>query len=297
MEATTEMIVKKKKRVKQSKAQTTVFALYFVLFCVNAFMCIYPLFWCVCNSLKSVEEYYESAIALPKNWAPQYYLKIFQSFKIGYDNFWNLAFNSVWQAFGSQFLNIMASVFVAYPLARYNFPGKGFFYGLIVFVMIIPIIGSGAAAYKMFRSMNFINNPLGFATTWFMGFDMSALILYGYFKGISKEYSEAAYIDGATRIRTLFSIVLPQAIPCILALFVNNVMKQWNNYTTPMLYLTKYPNLALGIYLFESESLFIEGGVPMFFGAVVLSSLVPLALFTVGQKTMINSMSVGGLKG
>ena len=126
---------------------------------------------------------------------------------------------------------------------------------------------------------------------------MTALIFYGYFKGISKEYSEAAFIDGASRIRTLFSVILPQALPCILALYINNVMGQWNNYSTSQIYLPQYPNLALGIFNFDSASSFLENSTAMFFGAVLLSSLVPLALFTSGQRLMMNNMSVGGLKG
>ena len=179
----------------------------------------------------------------------------------------------------------------------YNFIGKNFFYGIIVFRVTIPIFGGGGASYRLLRALNMINNPLNYSLTWFVGFDMHALILYGYFKNISKEYSEAAFMDGATRLRTFFDVVFPQAWPCVLALYISSVMGSWNGYSTPMLYLPKYPNLAYGIYLFQNEVLFIEGGTPMYFGAIILSSIVPLVLFTLGQKTMLANMSVGGLKG
>jgi oligogalacturonide transport system permease protein len=195
-------------------------------------------------------------------------------------------------AFGGQAINLLASICVAYPLARYKFPFRKFFYAIIIFRITIPVIGSGPASYKFMRALNFLDNPAPFMLTYFTGFDMMALILYGYFKGISKDYSEAAYIDGASTIRTFFTIILPQAMPCVLALYINQVMGAWNNFSTTQIYLHSYPNLAYGIYNRLNKKMD-----PQFFAAVFMSSLVPLTLFGAFQKTMLTNMSVGGLKG
>jgi multiple sugar transport system permease protein len=287
-----------KLKIKKDKGQITVYTVYFCIFLIFSFICLYPLFFCFINSMKSVAEFYEEGglYKMPDNWGLTYYVKIFQTFKIGAYDFWDMAFNSIWQAFGSQGLNILASMMIAYPLARYNFPGKGFIYGIIIFRITIPVIGAGAAAYKLMRDLSLVKNPL-YIITYFAGFDMQALIMYGYFKGISKEYSEAAFMDGANCLQVLFKVVFPQAFPCVLALYISAVMGAWNNYTTPQIYWTNYPNLALGIYEFELSSLSVEGGKPMFFGAVMMSALVPLTLFSAGQKLMLTNMSVGGLKG
>lgn len=285
------------KKIQISKSQKITFYIYFAIFLIFCVYCLYPLFWCICNSLKTPEEYFNNPTALPESFNLLYYGRIFQSFKVGRYTFWEMAFNSIWQAGGWQLINVVASVMVAYPLARNNFPLKGFFYGVIIFRITIPVIGAGPATYKFFRTFNMLNNPLLYSLNYFNGFDMAALILYGYFKGISKEYSEAAYLDGATRLQTLVSVVLPQAFPCILALYINNVMSSWNIYSVSQLYMTKYPNLAYGLFLFENTATFIEGSKPMFFGAVIISASVPLLLFIAGQKTMLQNMSVGGLKG
>ena len=288
---------RRKNKVEKDKGQTIVFIIYFILFIIFSLLFIYPMFWCFQNSFKSVEEYYENPSALPIVWNFSYYIEIFRSFEIDSSGFWEMTWNSVYLTFGGQFLNILASACVAYPLARYNFPFKKFLYGIIIFRITIPIIGASAASYKLIRALGMVNNPLTFIITFFNGFDLNALILYGYFKGISKEYSEAAFIDGANRIRTLVSVVLPQAMPCILALYVSSVMGYWNVYTTSQIYLPKYPNLALGIFEFENTMRYIENGSAKFFGAIILSSLVPIVLFGISQKTMLKNMSVGGLKG
>ena len=289
--------IKKARKKPENIDKKIIFSVYFFFAVLYAVYCIWPLFWAFYNSLKSVGEYYESTVAFPKVWDFGYYLAIFNRFEIGSHGFWEMTFNSIWMAFGRQILETLASMLVAYPLARYKFIGKNFFYGIIVFRITIPIIGGGGAAYRLLRALNMINNPLNYSLTWFVGFDMHALIMYGYFKNISKEYSEAAFIDGATKFRTLFEVVFPQAWPCVLALYGSSVMNTWNDYSTAMLYLPKYPNLSYGIYLFQNEVLFIEGGTPMFYGAIILSSIVPLVLFAGGQKTMLSNMSVGGLKG
>lgn len=285
-------------KIKQDGSQKVVFVIYFVLFIIFSAFCIYPILWCVFNSLKTMEEYMNNLNGIPQRWDFSIYADIFKSFKVGSIGFWTMAFNSIWLAFGSQLFNVLASMCVAYPLARYNFHGKKFFYGIIIFRITIPIIGAGAAGYKLMRSLNMINNPPLWMITNFSGFDMAALIMYGYFKNISREYSEAAFIDGATVMQTFVNVIVPQAIPCILALYVSNVMGSWNNYATPMITLPKYPNLALGIYEIDRGAAFLgKNGQAKKFGAIVLSAIVPVLLFTLSQKMMLQNMSVGGLKG
>ncbi len=284
-------------KVSKDKSQTITFAIYFVLFLITSFLFLYPFFWIFQNSFKSVEEFFELPNALPKKWDFAYYAEIFKSFKVGSATFLKMTWNSIWLAFGGQALNILASICVAYPLARYKFPLHKFLFGIIIFRITIPIIGASAAAYKFLRLLGMVNNPKLYILTYFTGFDINALIMYGYFKAIDKGYSEAAYIDGANCFQILFRVIIPQAIPCILALYINCVMGQWNVYSTPQIYLPSYPNLALGIYVFESDMMFIENGSAKFFGAIILSSLVPLILFAISQKTMLANMSVGGLKG
>jgi len=286
----------KRRKVKMDTSQKVTFIVYTVIFVVFAALCLYPLFWVLINSLKGYEELKTSSIALPNSFDLSIYGEIlsfsdstFTAVRVG---FWGMAFNSIWMAFGGQAINLFASICVAYPLARYKFPFKKIFYAIIIFRITIPVVGSGPASYKFMRTLQFLDKPGPFMLTYFTGFDMMALILYGYFKGISKDYSEAAYIDGASRLRTFVTIILPQAMPCILALYINQVMGAWNNFSTTQIYLHSYPNLAYGIYNRLNKKMDSQ-----FFAAVFMSSLVPLTLFGAFQKTMMTNMSVGGLKG
>lgn len=292
------IFAKNPNKIANSKSQRVVFTIYFILFIVFSAFNLYPVFWCFINSFKSTIEFANNPHGLPQVWNFKFYGEIVKSFKVGPVGFGEMIWNSFWLAFGGQALNILASLCVAYPLARYNFHGKKFFYGIIIFRITIPIIGAGPAGYKLLRSLGMVNTPPLYLLTFFTGFDMQALIMYGYFKNISKEYSEAAFIDGATVLETFTYVIIPQAIPCILALYVSSVMGQWNNYASPLIYLPKYPNLALGIYEIDRSASFLgANGAAKKYGAIVLSSLVPIILFSVSQKMMLQNMTVGGLKG
>lgn len=289
---------RKHSRINDDRSKNIVFAIYFVLFIIAAFICLYPLYWTFINSLKTQSEFYDNPHGLPKIWHFELYKDVFNTLSFRGTNFWGLVFNSIWLTFGGQLFNLIASLCVAYPLARYKFPGKKFFYGIIIFRITIPIIGAGSAAYKLFRTLGMVNNPLLFLTTFFTGFDMQALIMYGYFKGISREYSDAACIDGASVFKSFVCVILPQALPCAMALYINAVMGRWNDYITPLIYLPKYPNLAYAIYEIKGAASYLgKNSKALYFGSILLSAIVPVVLFSVSQKLMINNMSVGGLKG
>ncbi len=295
----------KENKIAMDKSQKVVFIIYFVLFIITSLLFLYPLFWTFCNSLKPWAEYTSNANGLPSSWNLGYYAEIFTSFKVSAGStgrmagFLEMTWNSIWQTCGGQFLNILASVFVAYPLARYKFPLHKFFFGIIIFRITIPVIGSGPVAYKFMRDIGMINNPPFFMLTYFTGFDLNALILYGYFKAIDRGYSEAANIDGASCFQVLFKIIIPQAMPAMFALYVRSVMGYWNVYSTAQISLSHYPNLALGIYNFEKIMPTDKDGLGAikYFGAIIISSLVPIILFAFTQKTMLKNISVGGLKG
>ncbi len=287
----------KANKVAMDKSQIIVFAVFFVLLVVTSMLFLYPVFWIFQNSLKTTAEFFENRNGFPKTWNVASYVEIFKAFKVGDDvGFLEMVWNSIWLTFGGQFLNILASVCVAYPLARYKFPLHKFFFAIIIFRITIPVIGASAAAYKFLRFLNMIDNPPLFIVTFFSGFDINALILYGYFKSVDRGYSEAAYIDGASCLTVLFRIMVPLSLPCIFSLYVNSVMGYWNVYSTSQINLPSYPNLALGIFEFEKVAM-REDKMNFYYGAIIISSLVPTLLFALSQNTMLKNMSVGGLKG
>lgn len=268
---------------------------FFVIFLLFACMYLVPLFWVVVNSLRDSGDYFDNVFALPSTLNFQNYLNVFSEFYVGDYYFLDMLFNSLWILVVKVVVNVASSSMLAYAIARFRFPGKDLLYSIVLFVNVIPIVGNGPAAFKLLNSLQMVNNPFTIWLYWAGGFDFAFVVLYGYFKGISPTYSEAAMIDGANNLKILFKIILPLAFPCMIAIMINQAISVWNDYSTPMIYLREYPNLAYGLYLFEKSSFLIDRTV--YFAAIVLSCIPVIVLYACSQNILLTNLTAGGLKG
>lgn len=286
--------LKWKKNTLQSKIIIIVFTFVFAFY---AFINVFPFLWSLMNSLKTAEEFFDDNLALPT--VPMFinYVKVFTDFNIRGYMYLDMLFNSLWILVLNVSVNVMSSALLAYIIARFRFPGKEFLYGVVIFANTIPIIGAGPADYKLKLALNMINNPATIWLGWAVGFDFAFIVFYGVFKGISQTYSEAAKIDGANNLTVLLRIILPQALPSIFAIAITQAIAVWNNYAISMISLRDYPTLAYGLYIFESESNYVENSKPIYYSAAIISSIPIIVLYASNQKLILENVTAGGLKG
>ncbi len=270
--------------------------LFSLVFIAHAIICLLPVVLTILNSMKTVEEFEAGLLALPKQITFQNFVDVFSKFSIGgLYTFWDMLFNSLWMLVVKVFVNVASSALLAYGIAKFEFPGKNFLYALVIFANTIPIIGAGPAAFKLNRDLNMIDNPFLIWMAWAGGFDFAFIVFYGTFKGISNEYSEAAKIDGANNLYVMLGIVLPQAFPSLVAIMVTQAMGVWNDYSTSMITMRKFPTLAYGLYLYEFEANY--DGRTLYYAAAVISALPVVLLYACNQKLILENMTAGGLKG
>ena len=283
---------------KSSTSEIVTAIIFLILFIIIAIVCIYPLFWAFNNSLKTFDEYSENNFILTKSWDFYNYFKVFNgTFQYNGVTYLGMLYNSLWILVVRVFVNIASSLMLAYAIARFEFPGRNFLYAVVIFANTIPIIGSGPATFKLLNSLNMVENPTTIWLSWAGGFDFAFIVLYGYFKGISPSYSESAYVDGAGELRVFFSIILPQVVPCVVAIMITQAIGVWNDYSTVMIYLRTRPNLAYGLYMFNTESIYISNSKPIYFAAAVISAVPVIVLYACTQKLILTNMTAGGLKG
>ena len=208
-----------------------------------------------------------------------------------------MLFNSWWILIVYVTVNVCSSSLLAYALSRFRFPGSKFLYSVVIFANTIPIIGSGPAAYKLAMSLNLINNPSAIWLMWASGFDFAFIVFYGYFKGISTSYSESAKMDGANNFTIFLKVIIPQIIPCLVAIAITQAISIWNNYSISMVYMRDYPNLAYGMYLFKDNSFLVADSMPIYFAAAVISCIPVIILYASTQELILTNMTTGGLKG
>lgn len=280
-----------------------IYICFFVMFTFFAFLYLYPLVWAILNSFKTMKEYATDSLSFPTTWIWRHYLDVFTEFQAvplsGGEPFryFDMLLNSLWILVVNVFVNVASSALLAYALARFRFPGSKFLYAVVIFANTIPIIGAGPAQYKLARALNMINNPALIWLMWAGGFDFAFIVLYGYFKGVSRSYSESAKMDGANNWTIFIKVILPQVTPCIVAIAITQATGVWNNYSISMLYMRDYPNLAYGMYLFKDSSFLVKDSMPIYFAAAVVSCIPIIVLYTCSQNLILNNMTTGGLKG
>ncbi len=268
---------------------------FFIIFLAFACMYLLPFFWVIVNSLRDSGDYFDNVFTLTAQFNFKNYANVLSEFYVGDYYFDDMLFNSLWILVVKVFVNVASSTMLAYAIARFRFPGKDFLYSVVLFVNVIPIVGNGPAAFKLLNGLNMVNNPMTIWLYWAGGFDFAFVVLYGYFKGISSTYSEAAMIDGASNLTILFKIILPLAFPCMVAIMINQAISVWNDYSTPMIYLREYPNLAYGLYLFNQSGFLVDRTV--YFAAIVISCLPVIILYSCTQNILLANLTAGGLKG
>lgn len=280
----------------RTTGQKVLFSIAFVIFVLYALSLIFPIIWLFFSSLKNQIEFATgNPLALPEQFLFSNYSKAFMLLEVNDNNFLEMLFNSIWFTIGSAFLTVAVSSLSAYVIAKYKFKGRNFFYGIAIFMMVIPIVGSLPATYKLVGDLGLMNSPL-FLLTCTGGFGFNFIVLYGTFKSISWEYAEAAFVDGATHFQVFRKVMLPQAKPTLVSLFIMGAIGSWNDYMTPLLYLEDYPTLASGLYQYEANMLRLAN-YPVYFAGVLISIIPIVVLFIIFQNTIMENVGVGGLKG
>lgn len=291
---------------KRSKSGKILFGCIFVIFLVYAFSLILPLGFLLINSLKDPLEYIDDLNAgklfdFPAKPIFKNYLTTLSELRMpntmGEDVYLPVMFfNSIWISVCSIFCGLAASAMVAYSLAKYRFKLRGFIYGICIFNMTIPIIGSSGSMFKFCNDIGIYNTPLFVLLTSFGGFGFQFLLLYGFFTNISWSYAEAVFIDGGGHATAFFKIMLPQVLPPMLTLAIMSFIGSWNDYMTPLLYMPDYPTLASGIYSIQG-SMTRTGNYPQYYAGLVVSVLPVIAIFIAFSDTVMQNFTVGGLKG
>jgi len=194
------------------------------------------------------------------------------------------------------FLNIMVSSMVAYVVAKYKFPGSTFLYTLAVFVLIIPVVGTLPAQYRLMQNLGLYNTMIGLFILYSGGFGFNFLLLYGFFKNISWNYAEAAFVDGASDFQVFFKVMIPLAKPSMIALSTIHAIGLWNDYITPSIYLRDIPTLAVGLRTLTA-TMQARGAYAEMFATMIISVIPILIVFILFQKTIVENTIIGGLKG
>lgn len=271
------------------------FAIVFIIFFIHSLGLIFPILYLFMNSFKDANEYFDSPLAWPTTFQFSNYARAFSSFQVGDDNFFTMLFNSIWYVGLTALAEVLAPMAVGYCLARYDFRGKNIMYAIILFSLTIPIVGTGAAGIRLLANLGLYDNPLNKVVNLASGFTAPFLIFYGFFKSVSKEYAEAAEIDGAGPFTTFFKIMVPQALPIIITFLITGFIAAWNDYESVLLYFPSWNTISSGLFAYKENN--ARADFPLYYAGLMIAMVPTITVFSIFSKKIMTSISVGGIKG
>ena len=257
-----------------------------------AFLFVAPFFWMLSTSLKPAQEIFEY------NWIPS--TLVWSNYRDALTSapFGTYFKNSLIVTVGSTLGAVFSSSLVAYSFARLRWPGRDFWFLLVLGTMMLPGIVTLIPQYILFAELGWVNTfrPL-VVPSWLASDAFYVFLLRQFFRTIPMELSEAAKIDGASELRIWWQIVTPLSRPALVAVMIFAFNGAWGDYLKPLIYLSsesKY-TLQLGLTTFQQAA----GGLPRWDWMMAASLVVMLPVvivFFLGQKYFIEGITMTGIK-
>lgn len=212
-------------------------------------------------------------------------------------HFWRQLANSLVVSFATATAAILLALPAAYALARFSFLGAKAGLRAMLWTQMFPGVASAVPLYVILDRLHLLDSRGGlvlvYATT---AIPFALLQLKGTFETIPIELEEAAWVDGASRLRTFLTIVLPAARPAIAVTFLFAFMSAWNEFILAATLLSRESAFTLPVVLqrFVGEHAAQWG---VFAAGALVVSIPVVALFYVAQKSLVAGLTAGGVKG
>ncbi len=257
-----------------------------------ALVLVLPLYWMLATALKDEMQ----TFAIPPEWMPapaqwSNFATVFEEVPFG---------RFILNTFILVGLNVVGELFavtlVAYGFARIRFPGRSALFLMMLSTLMIPYHVTLVPRFILFSKLGWINSYLPLTIPAFTGSSFLIFLVRQYMMSIPFDLDEAAFIDGASRFRVFWSIILPLSRPALVLVVVFTFVGVWNDFLQPLIYLND-PNLftvSLGLSFFQGTR---ETNWNLLMAGSLLATIPPLLLFFFAQRQLIGGISIEGLKG
>lgn len=263
----------------------------FMTFLVISFLV--PTFWMISSSLKvSTEVFTHPIVWLPKDPHWNNYVKAFALLPL-----MTFMTNTLIIVFFAVLGTVVSSALVAYSFARIQWPGRNFWFSLLLATMMLPDVVTLVPRFLIFKNLRWIDTWLPLIVPYWGGIGaIYVFLMRQFFLGIPLELEDASEIDGASRMRVLLQILLPLSKPVIATVAVFALLQHYNDFMNPLIYINsmdKWP-LALGIRAYNDS--YVQNWEVVFAASTVM--LAPMvAIFIMAQRYFVQGIAMTGFGG
>jgi ABC-type glycerol-3-phosphate transport system permease component len=256
-----------------------------------------PALWMFSSGLKVSSEVFANPIV----WIPEVprwenYVEVFQLPGIPFARFiWNTVRVVTVAVIGT----ILSSAMVAYSFSRLKWPGRDLFFAMLLATMMLPEVIMLIPRFIIFRNLGWIDTLLPLTVPYWLAITpIYVFLMRQFFKGIPMELEEAALIDGASRIRILWTIILPLSKPVIASVAVFAMLQHYNDYLNPLIYINDINlwTLPVGIAALNADEA-MRATWQLLFAASTIMVIPVILIFIFAQRYFVQGIAMTGFGG
>jgi alpha-glucoside transport system permease protein len=214
------------------------------------------------------------------------------------NDFYGSLLNSLTVTIPATVIPILIAAFAAYGFAWMNFPGRRFWFILVVALLVVPLQIALVPVLRDFAGMDLNGTFLGvwLAHTGF-GLPLATYLLFNYIRGLPRETLEAAFIDGASHFTIFTRLILPLSIPALASFAIFQFLWVWNDYLVALIILGPDPNVRVVTMTLASIVGTRGEDWHLLTAGAFISMLIPLIVFFSLQRYFVRGLLAGSVKG
>jgi multiple sugar transport system permease protein len=209
--------------------------------------------------------------------------------------------NTLLYAVSASLLVVLLAAASGYAFSRFNFRGKRALMTAIIAITGVPLLTNLLGLYQMgvvLRKSGLPYDDRAFLIIVYVGMflPLSVWIAKGFFDAIPRDLDDAALIDGCSRVSALFQVIMPLAIPGLVAIFLLTFVNVWNEFLAGYLLVSQnqYKPVMFGLYNFLGQNII---NLQVIGAACILISLPVVLLFLLFRRRFFDAMVEGAIKG
>ena len=272
-------------------------ALFYLLLAVIFVYIIFPFYWAFRSSITPSNELFATPVSyFPANPTLAHYQQVFSD-----SHFLQALLNSTLVASSVTLLSLLIGVLGSYALGRFRFPGRMPIMYLILSMTMFPQIAVLGALFALISQFGLYNTlPALIFTYLIFTLPFTIWVLTSFFQAMPRDLEEAAYVDGATAMETLYKVMLPLILPGLVTTGLLSFIGAWNEFLFALSFTQTPERYTVPIALFNFTTT-TGGGFEIPWGPIMAATIVvtvPLITLTlIFQRRILGGLTAGAVKG
>jgi multiple sugar transport system permease protein len=213
-------------------------------------------------------------------------------------DFWLYLRNSVVVATVVTACQVFFSAMAAYAFSRLRWRGRDAVFGVFLLSLMVPVIFTLLPNFILVRELGLIDTLLGIMLPGLFMTPFAIFFLRQFFMNVSTEVEEAALIDGASKVRVFFAIIIPMSVGPIATIAILTYIGSWNDYFWPLMvsYTDDSRVLTVALGNFNAQTPQTGPDWAGLMAATLVAALPMILLFLVFARRIVNSIGFSGIK-